>query len=267
MHPFDQAIHLDPLGGHRFSGMTHPAYANMVGPFGGITNALLLHAVMQHPDRLGEPIALSVNFAGPIADGPFQVNATATRTNRSTQHWSMELAQGDQMQATATAVLARRREGWSAPEATLPADLPSPAATARLSMKGLPAWVDCYDMRFMEGGLEALDGEPKPDSTSRLWIRDDPPRPLDFESLAAICDCFFPRVFLRLGRLVPAGTVSMTTYFHADASVLLAQADRHVLGLARGLHFRHGYFDQTAEIWSDDNQLLASSHQMVYFRE
>ncbi len=28
-----------------------------------------------------------------------------------------------------------------------------------------------------------------------------------------------------------------------------------------------GYFDQTAEIWSDDNQLLASSHQMVYFRE
>ena len=35
----------------------------------------------------------------------------------------------------------------------------------------------------------------------------------------------------------------------------------------RALNFRNGYFDQSAEVWSDDWQLLASSHQLVYYRE
>jgi acyl-CoA thioesterase len=267
MHPFDHAIQLTALGGDRFAGQTHPAYTNMVGPFGGITNAVLLHAVLQHPQRRGEPIALTTNFAAPVRDEAFEIDAVPVRTNRSTQHWSVQLRQGEDVQATATAVLALRREGWSAPEATLPDPLPAAVDTPRLPADGLPVWVGRYDMRFIEGGLDRLDGTARPESTSRLWIRDDPPRPLTFESLAAISDCFFPRVFLRLGRFLPAGTVSMTTYFHADAGVLAAQAERYVLGLARGLHFRHGYFDQTAELWADDGQLLASSHQMVYFRE
>jgi hypothetical protein len=40
-----------------------------------------------------------------------------------------------------------------------------------------------------------------------------------------------------------------------------------VLGTARALNFRNGYFDQSAEVWGDDWQLLASSHQIVYYRE
>ena len=30
---------------------------------------------------------------------------------------------------------------------------------------------------------------------------------------------------------------------------------RHLLGTARALNFRHGYFDQSAEVWGDDGQL------------
>lgn len=33
------------------------------------------------------------------------------------------------------------------------------------------------------------------------------------------------------------------------------------------MNYRNGFFDQSAEIWSDDGQLLASSHQIVYFRD
>jgi hypothetical protein len=69
-HDFDAAIQLEALGGHRYGGATSPAYANMVGPFGGITSAVLLNATLLHPERQGEPIALTVNFAGPVADGP-----------------------------------------------------------------------------------------------------------------------------------------------------------------------------------------------------
>ena len=59
----------------------------MVGPFGGITAAVLLRAIESHPDRLGEPVALTVNFAAPIVDGEFEISRRAPRTNRTNQHW------------------------------------------------------------------------------------------------------------------------------------------------------------------------------------
>jgi acyl-CoA thioesterase len=266
-HVFDASIALTPSARHRFDGATHPAYANMVGPFGGTTCAVLLNAVLQHGERQGDPIALTVNFAGPIADGTFEIEARPVRTNRSTQHWSLELTQGGVVAATASAVFAQRRDTWSTHEAVMPADLPPAQALSGARTDGLPAWVRCYDMRFAVGGMpDRFDGVEQPHSQSRLWVRDQPPRALDFASLAAICDVFFPRVFVRRRQFMPIGTVSITTYFHADAALLAAQADRHVLGCARALNFRNGYFDQTAEVWSDGGDLLASTHQVVYFK-
>ena len=63
-----------------------------------------------------------------------------------------------------------------------------------------------------------------------------------------------------------ASTVSITTHFHADTSSLARQGIRPILGAARGQRFFRGYFDQVAELWSDDGELLASSIQMVYFK-
>ena len=84
-HPFDQALRLTPGdSGNTFAGATSPDYWNMVGPFGGYTAALAVRAVMQHPALLGEPVALTVNYAGATTEGPFAVTATAVRTNRST---------------------------------------------------------------------------------------------------------------------------------------------------------------------------------------
>jgi hypothetical protein len=100
-----------------------------------------------------------------------------------------------------------------------------------------------------------------------LWVRDEPERPLDFLSLAAIIDVFFPRVFIRRQKLGVAATVSITTHFHADTSSLARQASRPILAAARGQRFYRGYFDQVAELWSDDGELLASSIQMVYFKD
>lgn len=267
MHPFDTAVALTPTRENFFRGATTPAYANMVGPFGGTTGAVLLNAALRHPSRLGDPVALTVNFASAVADGEFEIEARAVRTNRSTQHWLIELMQAGEIAATATAVFALRRETWSAPEAVAPA-VPPAEALARANRTAPLAWVDRYDMRFAAGDLpDHFDGDERPDSRSSLWVRDEPPRPLDFASLAALCDTFFPRIFIRRRKRVPIGTVSLTTYFHADAAMLAAQADRHLLGTARALNFRNGYFDQSAEVWNDAGQLLASTHQIVYYRE
>jgi len=266
-HVFDEAIALTRLHDNQWAGQTHPAYANMVGPFGGITTAQVVQALMQHPQRLGDPIALTVNFCAAVADGAFVITAIPVRTNRSTQHWSMALTQGDETAITATAVFAQRRETWAATESGFP-QAPAWATLRRADPAKTAAWTSRYDFRFARGGdLSAMPAAEGPDSVSTQWIRDDPPRPLDFLSLAAICDVFYPRIFIRRPVFVPAGTVSMTTYFHADAALLAAQGDAPVLGVARASHFGKGYHDQVAEIWSRDGLLLATSHQIVYFKE
>lgn len=265
LHPFDQAVALEPTGPDGFQGQIPQTYANMVGPFGGIIAAVVLNSILQHPERQGDPISLTVNFAGPLADTPFDVTVRAVRTNRSNQHWFVELSQGEQVAVTATAILARRQQTWSESELRAPEAPPAESIQSWPASAG-PTWIKRYDLKFIRG-LLTVSGKPTPDSESLLWVRDEPPRPLDFLSLMAMSDVFFPRVFIRQQKLGPAGTVTITTYFHADAESLARQADRSLLATARGQRFHRNYFDQVAELWSDSGELLASSSQMVYFKD
>lgn len=266
-HPLDEALALEALGDNRWRGHTHPAWANMVGPFGGITAAQLLQSARVDPRCLGEPLALTVNYAAAVADGPFEIEAVPVRTTRTTQHWAFTQRQGDAVCTTGTAVLAIRRPTWSAPELAMP-QVPPAAEVAPVTRKPKVEWPARYEFRFVEGGWpDFRQVQQEPDSRSVLWVRDEPPRPLDASALAAVADVFYPRIFRRRGTPTPAGTVSLTTYFHADAAAFAAQGARPILAVATGRRFTQGFFDQTAELWSDDGHLLASSHQVVYFKE
>ena len=277
IHPFDEALHLEAAGSAQpdtWLGTTSPAYWNMVGPFGGTTAAIAVRAVMLHPLLLGEPIALTVNYAAALAAGVFEITATPVRTNRSTQHWTIELRQTDPVTGsssvvtTATAVTAVRRTTWSANESPMP-QLDVVNAGPRFSFDNAE-WTNRYDIRAARGGLpEDWDGaEAGGDDASltQLWVRDEPPRQLDFASLASMSDAFYPRVWLRRPVRVPAGTVSITTYFHAGSAQLAQSGSTHMLGQARAHVFSNGFFDQTAHLWNEAGQLLATSHQIVYYK-
>ncbi|MEO7885826.1 MAG: thioesterase family protein [Polaromonas sp.] len=274
LHSFDQALRLEAAGGDRpdtWLGHTSPDYWNMVGPFGGTTAATALRAILLHPALLGEPVALTVNYAAALAEGPFSVVAKPARTNRSTQHWTVELSQagasGDtpEVVMTATAVTAARRETWSQNDTPMPAvTLADASGRLRFSTS---AWTHRYDMRPVRGVIPQVWDGSGSDSLTQLWVRDDPPRSLDFPALAAMSDVFYPRVWLRRATRVPAGTVSITTYFHADSAQLAQCGEGFLLGQARAQAFRNGFFDQTAQLWSEDGVLLATSTQIVYYKE
>ena len=100
-----------------------------------------------------------------------------------------------------------------------------------------------------------------------LRVANDPPRPLDFVGLAALCDIFFGRILHVRRRMVPFGTVSMTAFFHASPEDLAAQGSAPVLGVADARVFERGFHDQSAEIWSANGRLLATTHQAVYYRD
>jgi hypothetical protein len=272
-HPLDEALRLTSTEfPGQYEGHTHPAYWNMVGPFGGVTAAALLQAVMQHPERLGEPLSLTVNYAGPLGDGPFTVQATPVRTNRSTQHWTLYILQAEGAGAdpvvttTATAVTVARRETWSVGDVPMP-KVSAPDQHQRVPpLKGVE-WVNRYEMRIIDGGFPQVWDDSGDHSVTQLWMRDAPPRPLDFCGLAAMADVFFPRVWLRRARRVPAGTVSITVYFHASEAQLKETGTGYLLGQARAQEFRNGFFDQTAQLWNEAGTLLATSHQIVYYKE
>ncbi|HNU10281.1 MAG TPA: thioesterase family protein [Rubrivivax sp.] len=267
VHPLDAALALEPRGEHRWQGLAGPDWANMVGPFGGITAAQLLQACCLHPERQGQALALTVNFAAGVAEGEFEVEARPMRTTRSTQHWTMVLRQQGQVCTTGSAVFATRRQTWSAPELRMPAVPPAEAVAPERRMPPVN-WPSRYEFRFVEGGWpDYRDASEQPDSRTVLWVRDEPPRALDAPALAAIADVFYPRIFRRRGRFTPAGTISLTTYFHADEAALAKQGSRPLLAVATGRRFTLGFFDQSAELWSDDGHLLASSHQVVYFKD
>jgi len=89
---------------------------------------------------------------------------------------------------------------------------------------------------------------------------------LDFASLCAMCDAFFPRMFLRRPRPVPIATVSLNICFHADAQELAAHGTEPLLGVARANVFHEGYFDQEGQLWGGD-RLFATTQQIVWFKE
>ncbi len=265
MHPFDTAIALEQVADGLVRGRTQPEWANMVGPFGGVTAATLLRAAEQHPERQGEPLSLTVNYLAPLVDGEFDITARPVRTNRTNQHWTLELAQDGEAKTTATAVFGAHRDTWTDTEAT-PPTAASPEDIPATGFGEFVVWVRNYEMRFVEGAIPGPDDGPSPTSTTTLWVRDGRGRALDHAALAAVSDIFYPRTFLRRGQFVPSGTISMTTYFHASVDELATVGDDYVLGTARANRFSAGYFDQSGQLWSRAGQLLASTHQLVYFK-
>jgi len=265
-HLFDDATRVS-AGDSRWQGRTSEDYWAFVGPFGGATAATILRALIDHPQRSGDPLALTVNYCAPIAQGDFDLDVRLVKANRSTQHWSVELTQGGGDVATlATAVFAERRPSWSHQQAQIPRATPFEQTLPYAKVAA--SWVKQYDFRFVEGepNLGGANKDVPASAFSKLWISDRVPRKIDALSLVAVSDAFFARIFHARRELVPFGTVSLTTYFHADADDLAKQDVTRVLGVADAKIFHKSFGDQSGELWSPNGRLLATTTQIAYFK-
>jgi acyl-CoA thioesterase len=264
-HLFDEATRVT-AGDSRWQGHTSDDYWAFVGPFGGTTAATILRALIDHPQRAGDPLSLTVNYCAPTAKGAFDLDVRLVKANRSSQHWYVELSQeGGEVATLATAVFAERRPSWSHQMAKFPGatpfeeTLPFPKIAA--------SWANQYEFRFVQGELRVGTPQAEPASTySKIWISDRMPRKLDMLSLMAMSDAFFGRIFHARRELVPFGTVSLTTYFHTDADELAMEDITRVLATVDAKIFHNSYGDQHGELWSPNGRLLATTTQIAYFK-
>lgn len=266
-HPLDAAANLEAIGEGLFRGATSPAYWNMAGPFGGATAAIMLKAVLEHPQRRGRPIAQTVNFCAAIAEGGFEVSVRLVRDGRSTQHWQVEMLQGGAVVTTSSAVTGAERDTW-AHQTVGPPKVVAAEQTPVLDTTDRGGWRARYEFRYALGEPfnTAASAEAPGSGLAHAWVRDEPPRPLDYVALAAISDTTVVKIAQVRGDVPPVATVSLSTYFMADAVALQRQDHRSILCVSDVRAFKHGFNDQSAELWSDDGQLLAVSHQVVWFK-
>ncbi len=265
-HLFDDATRVI-AGDSRWQGRTSPDYWAFVGPFGGCTAATILRALIEHPQRSGDPLALTVNYCAPIAEGAFDLDVRLVKANRSSQHWCVELSQGGGDVATlATAVFAERRPSWSHQQAQMPEA--KPFETIPPYTKVAAPWVKQYDFRFVEGDPDFGAGKPTPgqraiqNSGSAIACRER-------STCCRWYRCrmrFLRRVFHARRELVPFGTVTLTTYFHVSSEDLAAEDITHVLACADAKIFNRSYQDQNGELWSPSGKLIATTTQMALFQ-
>ena len=145
----------------------------------------------------GDPLALTVNYCAPVTQGTFDLDIRLVKANRSSQHWSVEMTQGNAGVVTlATAVFAERRPSWSHQPAEPPQASPF-ERTLPYPSKIAASWVKQYDFRFLEGEPKFGSSSPPPQGSaeSKMWIADRAPRKIDALSLMSMSDAFFARIF------------------------------------------------------------------------
>src|SRR5271155_1006901 len=190
-HLFDEATRIT-AGDSCWQGRTSEDYWAFVGPFGGATAATILRALIDHPQRSGDPLALTVNFCALVTEGAFELDVRLVKANRSTQHWCVEMTQGgDDVVTLATAVFAERRPSWSHQQARFPQAIPFEQIIPY--SKVAAAWVKQYDFRFVEGEPKfgAAPQTVPQDAFTKWWIGDRVPRKIDALSLMSMSDAFF----------------------------------------------------------------------------
>ena len=245
MSPLEQSLATQTVDGVQ-TAVADPEYEANTGMFGGWTAALLLKALLDHPDSEGTASSLTVNFVNRVVPGErLLIRSSKLGESRSLSHWRADLhrSEGNELLASASAVLARRRPSESAMDFSAPS-APSPD---ELSASNPPGTFGRTDLR------------------SLTWVRENSGRHVDAIQLAYLSDVYAPRVFHISDRPRPSSTLTMSTYFLASPEELASVADDYVLSEAEGTRIEQSLVGSRSRLWSRGGALLATTEQLCWF--
>lgn len=261
MSQLEQSLALHAAGDEQ-AAVADPGYEANTGMFGGWTAALLLKAVLDHPDSAGGASALTVNFVARVVPGEeLLVRRSRVGGSKSVSHWRADLHRraGGDLLASALVVLALRRPSVSAIDFRFPAAAPP---------EGLPASnpPGAFGRRT---DTRAIYGQPpfgRADLRSLTWVRENSGRHLDAVQLAYLSDVYAPRVFHISDAPRPSSTLTMSTYFLATSEELAAVANDFVLSEAEGTRIEQSLVGSRSQLWSRQGALLATTEQLCWFK-
>ncbi|NIB45185.1 thioesterase family protein [Pseudomaricurvus alkylphenolicus] len=239
-------------------------YWNIQSTFGGWNLAVMMESIRSHPDARGELASVNVSLIEAIDERPFYVQTTLLSRLKSTDFWRVEFlcseSDGDLL-LSAEVVMKARMPSKQVYRSTIP-NAPSPHEVAKAQLEWFPPWMDNYHQRPVNGDHLREAATPY----SLTWIKDREPRPMDSKALILIADSMIPRpYYINNGQLL-AFSVAFSFYNFASESTLHALGDDYILIETNGNCVSDSTFDQKANIWSRDGQLLAVTSQMGFYR-
>ena len=262
MSLLEDSLAIDTNAPHRLTARADPNYEANTGMFGGWTSALLLKAVLNHPDAHGSASAMTVNFIERLAPGELVILAVASLGGgRSLTHWRCDVQreQDGALLATASVVLANRRDTEQKIDIA-PPDAPPPGDVPRSNPPGPFG-------RQVE--TRVIDGAPpfnRPDMRSLSWVRESSGRPVDAVQLAFLSDVYAPRIFHISAAPRPSSTVTLSITYLAGTDELAAVGDDYILSEVQGTRIEQAQAGSRSRLWSPQGTLLATSEQLCWFR-
>jgi acyl-CoA thioesterase len=261
MSDFDSSLALQPVEGG-LAAIADANYEANTGMFGGWTAALLLKSVLEDTAVQGYPSALTVNFIGRVVPGDrLLIQRTKLGNSRSLAHWRADLhrSDGTELLATASVVLALRRDSESATDFSIPV-VPPPEEVAASNPPG------AFGRRTDTRAVYGIPPFGRPDMRSITWVRENSGRRVDPIQLAYLSDVYAPRVFHISSGPRPSSTLVMSTFFLAGAPELSAVGDDYVLSEVEGTRIERSLVGSRARLWSRQGTLLATTEQLCWFK-
>ncbi|MDP2139593.1 MAG: thioesterase family protein [Gammaproteobacteria bacterium] len=262
MNEFEESIQLHAHSPNAWRGHADHRRVATSGMYGGWTATLLLHAIMKDAVEAGSVSALTIHYLHAITPGSvLTVRTRNVNSSRSLSVWHAEVeVEGvPGPAATATAVLARRRDSFTFLDVSMP-EVPPPDALPKMHPPGT----------FGERSLvrPAIGSTPfnQSDTRSVAWVREISGRSLDYLQLAYLADNYPPKTWSMRAEPSPYSTITMSIYFHGTDEEVSSLGDDYVLIEAYGTRAQSSTVGAQGRIWSRSGLLLVTTEQMGWFR-
>jgi len=242
-----------------FQAEISPAWSVQRGPNGGYLAALILRALQITAGEEIDPRSLTLHYLAPPATGACEIAVTMERAGRTMSMLSARISQGDRLCVLALAAFSRPRTGLEIVEARMP-EAPAPQDALPVPPGAGPTFWNNYEVRLAFG---ALPFSGSASMRSGGWLRPREARAADTLFIAALTDAWFPQIFTRLTAPVLAPTIDLTIHFRAQRPLERARPDDWYLLVVSTRLATEGYFEEDAEVWSQDGRLLAQSRQLA----
>jgi hypothetical protein len=257
---------LTAAGPGRWITQAGPEWKNPNGPlWGGYPIGLCLQVVAAEPEARGEPISISLTYVAGLREGAVEIRSRRLRQGGSIGVWSLELGPpgADEVCVQAVIIMAQRPPTSPfafarMPDAPEPEDWPEPMS---------PGGRQHFGARTFERRTsESFPIQPGVHSHSLAWVRPRRAR-WDKSLLGMVADNSPPRAFYAFGHNVMTTTLALTVYLHGSASEVAEAGADYLLVEYEGRVGGGGASDERSSYWRRDGKLLATSEQLVWYRE
>lgn len=255
---------LSPVGPGRWTAVASPDWLNPErGVWGGYAIGLCIRIVEAERDAFGEPLSLTLTYAAPLPGGRLDVTTRRLRQGRSVGIWSVEMRPAGSTEICVHGMISTAQRPSSRPFvlARMP-ETPPPEALPVQARRGCKAQRDAFEWRSLESDPPSLGDAAR----TLAWVRARDGG-MDKALLGILTDASPPRVMHGLGTAVLNTTLSLTVYFLASSEQLAAIEGDSILVDYDGGVGNAGASNERSSYWSRSGELLATSDQLVWYRD